>query len=50
MITLKKRGLLALFSLLFASILALFLTVPWAGLQCVVVAFDGNIDLRTCQS
>ena len=50
----RKRGLIALPLLSFrclvtVNILWLFLTVPWVGLQCVIVAFPMHtIFFRKC--
>ena len=49
-ILMKKRELVALLvtslCLVNVSVLWLFLTVPWVGLQCVIVAFPGHTHLH----
>ena len=53
-ITLKrKRKLVALLLLSYiclvtVNVLWLFLTVPWVGLQCVIVAFPDHTHLHFC--
>ena len=45
-ISLGKRELVALlYSHVVVVALCLFLTVPWVGLQCVIVAFPGHTHL-----
>ena len=44
----KKNGCFTLIAFqchLTVSVLCLFLTVPWVGLQCVIVAFPGHTHL-----
>ena len=46
----RKRNLVALLLLSYRcivtiNVLWLFLTVPWAGLQCVIVAYPGHTHL-----
>ena len=42
-ILLRKRDLLALLCVVALYVLFLFLTMPWVGLQSVIVAFPGHI-------
>ena len=41
-ISMRKRELVAFLYHVTVSILCLFLTVPWVGMQCVIVVFPGH--------
>ena len=55
-ILIRKRELVALISLSFrclvrlsVNVLWLFLTVPWVGLQCVIVVFPDHAHFFMCE-